>query len=152
MPPCSAPPSAKCANCQPRPRRRPRPSRGRCPGWRIRRRSARAVAPGWAPLRCVPPANGFAGRITCVTAAGFQHPVLRARAPYDLVFANILAGPLKRLAPEMAAHQRSGGVAILSGLLTRQAPGVLAVYRGWGYARIDRVPIGEWTTLVLRRD
>ncbi len=97
-------------------------------------------------------ANGFAGRITCVTAAGFQHPVLRARAPYDLVFANILAGPLKRLAPEMAAHQRSGGVAILSGLLTRQAPGVLAVYRGWGYARIDRVPIGEWTTLVLRRD
>ncbi|MER2507917.1 50S ribosomal protein L11 methyltransferase [Amaricoccus sp.] len=97
-------------------------------------------------------ANGFAGRIACVTAAGFRHPILRRRAPYDLVFANILAGPLKRLAPEMASHQTAGGVAILSGLLTRQAPAVLAVYRGWGYARIDRVPIGEWTTLVLRRN
>jgi ribosomal protein L11 methyltransferase len=94
-------------------------------------------------------ANGFA--IGCVTAPGLRHPRLRAGGPYDLIFANILAGPLRRLAPEIAAAQPSGGVAVLSGLLARQAPGVLAVYGGWGYRRIDAVRLGEWTTLVLRR-
>lgn len=96
-------------------------------------------------------ANGLGPRVRCVTAPGFLHPVLRSRAPFDLIFANILAAPLKRLAPDLAAHQAAGGVAILSGLLTRQAPSVLAVYRGWGYRPIDRVVIGEWTTLALRR-
>jgi ribosomal protein L11 methyltransferase len=94
-------------------------------------------------------ANGFA--IGCVTAPGLRHSRLRGGGPYDLVFANILAGPLRRLAPEIAAAQPSGGVAVLSGLLARQAPGVLAVYGGWGYRRIDAVRLGEWTTLVLRR-
>ncbi len=96
-------------------------------------------------------ANGFAGSIVCVTAAGFRHPRLMRGGPYGLIFANILAAPLKRLAPQMAAHQGRGGVAILSGLLARQAPGVTAVYAGWGYRRIDRVRIGDWMTLVLRR-
>ncbi|MBP7242310.1 50S ribosomal protein L11 methyltransferase [Amaricoccus sp.] len=94
-------------------------------------------------------ANGFRLGIGCVTAAGFRHTRLRRR--YDLVCANILAAPLRALAPQMAAHQPPGGVAVLSGLLARQAAGVLAVYRGWGYRRIDRIPIQDWTTLVLRR-
>jgi ribosomal protein L11 methyltransferase len=94
-------------------------------------------------------ANGFAAAIRCVTAAGFRHRALRGR--FDLVCANILAAPLRALAPDMARRQPPGGVAILSGLLTRQAAGVLAVYSGWGYRRIDRVRIGDWTTLVLRR-
>jgi ribosomal protein L11 methyltransferase len=96
-------------------------------------------------------ANGVAGRIACVTAAGFQHPRLRAGAPFDLVLANILAAPLKRLAPEAAAHQRRGGVAILSGLLARQAAAVAAVYRAWGYRRRETVRIGDWTTLMMER-
>lgn len=96
-------------------------------------------------------ANGFRGRIGCVTAAGFRHPRLMRGGPYGLIFANILAAPLRRLAPQLAAHQAPGGVAILSGLLARQAAGVLAVYGGWGYRRIDHVRIGEWMTLVLRR-
>lgn len=96
-------------------------------------------------------ANGFAGFVGCVTAAGFRHPRLMRGGRYDLVCANILAAPLKALAPDMARAQPAGGVAILSGLLTRQAAGVLAVYSGWGYRPIDRIAIGDWTTLVLRR-
>ena len=117
---------------------------------------ARAIASDIDPMATLTArenarANRLGDRILCLTAPGFNHPALARRAPFDLVFANILAAPLKRLAPDMARHQAPGGVAILAGLLTRQAPGVLAVYEGWGYRRIDRVAIGEWTTLVLRR-
>jgi ribosomal protein L11 methyltransferase len=96
-------------------------------------------------------ANGLAGRVACVTAAGFRHPRLRAGGPYDLIFANILAGPLRRLAGELARHHAAGGVAILSGILARQAAGVVAVYRGWGYRPADAVRIDGWSTLVLAR-
>lgn len=96
-------------------------------------------------------ANGLGARIACVTAAGFRHPLLARGGPYGLIFANILARPLMSLAPQLAGHQAPGGVAILSGLLARQAPAVLAVYEGWGYRRIDFERIGEWMTLVLRR-
>jgi ribosomal protein L11 methyltransferase len=116
----------------------------------------RAVAGDIDPLatataRANVAANGLADRVACVTAAGFRHPRLHGRAPYDLVFANILAGPLRRMAPELVAHQPPGGVAILSGILARQAAGVLATYRARGYAPAGTVRIGEWTTLVLRR-
>jgi ribosomal protein L11 methyltransferase len=104
-----------------------------------------------ATARANAAANGLAARVACVTAPGFRHPRLRAGAPYDLIFANILAGPLRRLAPAIAAHQAPGGIAILSGILARQAPGVLAVYRGWGYCTLAAPEPGEWKTLVLRR-
>lgn len=96
-------------------------------------------------------ANGFGGQIRCLTAAGFRHPQLAADGPYDLVFANILAGPLRALAPAMARHQSRGAIAILSGILARQAAGVVSVYRGWGYRPLRTVRLGEWTTLVLLR-
>jgi ribosomal protein L11 methyltransferase len=96
-------------------------------------------------------ANGLGGRVACVTAAGFRHQRLRAGAPFDLVFANILAGPLRRLAPELAALHAPGGVAILSGILARQAKGVAAVYRSLGYVPEAPIRIGEWVTLVLWR-
>jgi ribosomal protein L11 methyltransferase len=115
---------------------------------------ARAVAGDIDPVATVTAranvaANGVGGRVACVTAAGFRHPRLRRGGPYDLVFANILAGPLRRMAPELARAQAPGGVAILSGILARQAPGVLATYRGWGYRPRATVTIGEWRTLVL---
>ncbi len=84
-------------------------------------------------------------------AAGFRGALARARAPYDLIFANILAAPLKRLAPELARHLAPGGVAILSGLLIAQARGVEAVYAGHGFRREDRVELGEWASLMLRK-
>jgi ribosomal protein L11 methyltransferase len=96
-------------------------------------------------------ANRAAPRPRALRAAGFRHPALREGPAFDLVFANILARPLMALAPGMARRVAPGGVAILSGLLTRQAPAVEARYRAWGFRRRDRVVIGEWTTLALTR-
>ena len=95
--------------------------------------------------------NGLAGRIACVEAAGFDHAELAARAPFDVIFANILKGPLVDLAPDMAAHAAAGGVAILSGILTPQAEDVIAAYGAAGFALEHREIIGDWTTLTLRR-
>jgi ribosomal protein L11 methyltransferase len=95
--------------------------------------------------------NGLADRVECLEAAGFDHPRLSAAAPYDLVFANILKGPLIDLAPSMAAHIGSGGLAILSGLLAVQAADVLAAYAAAGFSLRTREDIGEWSTLVLTR-
>lgn len=94
-------------------------------------------------------ANGVAARVATVEAAGLRHPRLRAGAPYDLIFANILARPLVLLAPEIARHLSPGGVAVLSGLLDRQAAGVEAVYRGHGLHRVGRLSLAGWTSLAL---
>jgi ribosomal protein L11 methyltransferase len=95
--------------------------------------------------------NGLADRVICLEAAGFDHPVLAAAAPFDLVFANILKGPLIELAPSMAAHVVPGGTAILSGLLVVQAQSILDAYVACGFSQLEREDIGEWSTLVLRR-
>ena len=95
--------------------------------------------------------NGMEGRITCLEAAGFQSPVLAEAAPFDLVFANILKGPLIELAPDVAAHLAPGGIAILSGLLGVQADAVTRAYQDAGHDLLSRDDIGEWSTLVVRR-
>jgi ribosomal protein L11 methyltransferase len=97
-------------------------------------------------------ANRLTGRIRCVTATGFRHPALREAAPYDLILSNILASPLKRLAPDMASHLAPGGILVLSGILSRQAASVEAVYRAWGLARRDILRRGEWSVLTLRKE
>jgi ribosomal protein L11 methyltransferase len=94
-------------------------------------------------------ANGLAGRVNCVEAAGFDAPGLAAGAPYDLVFANILKGPLIALAPAMATHVSTGGFVILSGILNEQADEVAGVYARVGFNVTHREEIVEWTTLTL---
>ncbi|TDE39723.1 50S ribosomal protein L11 methyltransferase [Antarcticimicrobium sediminis] len=96
-------------------------------------------------------ANGMEGRVRCVEAAGFDHPELAALAPYDLIFANILKGPLVALAPDLAAHLRPEGYAILSGLLNEQAADVIEVYARSGVNLVKSEEIGDWTTLLLRK-
>jgi ribosomal protein L11 methyltransferase len=96
-------------------------------------------------------ANGLVGRVDCVESIGFDSPVVRAGAPFDLIFANILKGPLIELAPDMAAHLTAGGMAILSGLLVEQADDILEVYRAQGLALEVREDLGEWSALTLRR-
>jgi ribosomal protein L11 methyltransferase len=96
--------------------------------------------------------NDLAGRVECLEAAGFANPRLAAAAPFDLVFANILKGPLIELAPPMAAHTAPGGLIILSGLLVVQAEAITEAYLAAGFASQEREDIGEWSTLVLRRN
>jgi len=95
--------------------------------------------------------NALQGRIVCLEAAGFAHPDLASAAPYDLVFANILKGPLVELAPPMAAHLAQAGRIILSGLLVEQAEAITAAYVAAGFAPVSREDIGDWATLVLER-
>ena len=95
--------------------------------------------------------NGCAALVECVRAAGLSATRFRARAPFDLVFANILLGPLTRLAHPMRRVLAPGAHVVLSGLLAAQENAALAAYRPHGLRLVRRVPLGEWVTLVLAR-
>ena len=96
-------------------------------------------------------ANDLVGRVICLEAAGFGHADLLAKAPFDLVFANILKAPLVMLAPDMGKNIAPKGHAILSGILNEQADEVVAAYDATGFDVAHREEIGEWTTLTLTR-
>jgi ribosomal protein L11 methyltransferase len=95
--------------------------------------------------------NGAAARVRTIVATGLGHRLIDAGAPYDLVVANILAGPLVQMAPAIARHLRPGGSVILSGLLNEQRRRVAAMYRTQGLTLSRAIVLGEWTTLVLER-
>jgi ribosomal protein L11 methyltransferase len=90
--------------------------------------------------------------IEVVFARGFAAPAFRARKPFDLVLANILANPLKALALPMRQHLAPGATVILSGLLPAQANGVIAAYRAVGLVLVRRLEQEGWTSLLLRLD
>ena len=94
-------------------------------------------------------ANGLEGRVHCVEAAGFDHADLKAAAPFDLIFANILKGPLLALAEDLSAALKPGGYAILSGILNEQADEVIAHYAQNGINLSHKERIGDWMTLTL---
>ena len=96
-------------------------------------------------------ANGLAENVHVIEAAGFDHPDFAAARSFDLVFANILKGPLIALAPDMAGHISPGGHAILSGILNPQAGDVAECYETQGFKVISRREIGDWTTLVIEK-
>jgi len=100
--------------------------------------------------------NGFAlgaesGELTILTADGMDHPLLDARGPYDLILANILAGPLIELAPHFAAQLAPGGQLVLAGLLETQEPQVRAACRRAGLRLAERRVKGDWSILWLRK-
>jgi len=86
-----------------------------------------------------------------VIAQGLDHPLLRLSAPYDLLIANILAGPLVELAPTFAKAVSPGGSVLLAGLLETQEPGVRAAYRKAGLRLAGRMVRGDWSILWLRK-
>jgi len=91
------------------------------------------------------------GAIELAVAPGLEHSRLVARAPYDLLIANILAGPLIELAPGFAAAVAPGGQVILAGLTDQQADAVIAAYRRQGLMLVDRIDRGAWPSLRLRK-
>lgn len=95
--------------------------------------------------------NGVGHLVRCVAADGWRSPEITRRAPFDLVLCNILARPLKRMAGDLARHLAPGGIAILSGLLVRDAADVLAAHRAFELRQLRRVEVDGWATLVLRR-
>ncbi|WP_444460778.1 50S ribosomal protein L11 methyltransferase [Rhodobacter capsulatus] len=95
--------------------------------------------------------NDLAGRVICLQAACFAHPDLQAAAPFDLIFANILKGPLIALAPDMGRFCAESGLVILSGILIDQGDEVIAAYQAQGFRLVSRDNHGDWTTLVLSR-
>ena len=95
--------------------------------------------------------NGLPRRqVEVVLSQGYAHPAVRARHPYDLIFANILAGPLCGMACDQMAALAPQGWLILSGILNSQAVMVERRYAGTGARAVSRLRIGEWTTLVMR--
>jgi ribosomal protein L11 methyltransferase len=97
------------------------------------------------------PLGRIRGRVELAVAPGLAHPRLRARAPYDLIIANILAGPLIDLAPSIAEALDPGGRLILAGLLDSQAEKVATAYRRRGLMPAFRIVRGDWPTLVMRK-
>ena len=99
--------------------------------------------------------NGVASLCRFVTAIGLAAPELAQRAPYDLIVANILAGPLVELSESFAAATRRGGRVLLSGLLVEQADMVVSAYTHRDFALERHIDLetggAEWRTLLLRK-
>ena len=94
-------------------------------------------------------ANGVAPLIRAVTADGLTNPILAGGAPYDLLIANILAGPLTQLAPSIIRSLAPGAVLLLSGLLRNQEALVTSFYRSLRF--VGRHRMGPWSALVLEK-
>jgi ribosomal protein L11 methyltransferase len=90
------------------------------------------------------------GELLLGVADGMDSPILAARAPFDLIIANILAAPLIELAPDFAKALAPGGTVLLAGLLAGQADGVAAAYQSHGLTVRERRS-GEWPVLVCER-
>jgi ribosomal protein L11 methyltransferase len=95
--------------------------------------------------------NGVGALCRAVVSRGVENERLREGEPYDLVFANILAKPLRLLAPSLAAVMSADGEAIVSGLLLADVAGVLASWRARGFHLADRLDLEGWASLRLRR-
>ena len=95
--------------------------------------------------------NRTAPWITFVRATGTSGTVVTDAAPYDLIFANILLGPLVKLAVKLRGLAAPGAHVVLSGLLPEHASAALAIYRAQGLDLERRIQIEGWTTLVLHR-
>lgn len=95
--------------------------------------------------------NEVRNHVRVIRATGFAAPDFGQAGPFDLVLANILANPLRQLSGPMSRHLAPGGRVILSGLLTHQAPAVIAAYRARGLMPLKHLRIEGWSSLLLRK-
>lgn len=96
-------------------------------------------------------ANGAGDYVTSIHAESFDHPAFVERGPFNLIVANILAGPLVQLAGDVRAHLADGGVVVLSGLMTHEEPTVRDAYLAQGLTLVSARQLDGWSTLVLKR-
>jgi ribosomal protein L11 methyltransferase len=95
--------------------------------------------------------NRAAPLFAATTASGVGAGIIRSGGPYDLIFANILEAPLRRMSAPLSALLAPAGRLILSGLLQAHAPGVIAAYRRQGLRLQTRLTLDGWVTLIMRR-
>jgi len=95
--------------------------------------------------------NEVGQHVRVIRATGFAAPDFARAGPFDLVLANILANPLRQLAGPMVRHLAPGARVILSGLLTHQAPAVIAAYRARGLVPLRHLRIEGWSSLLLKK-
>ncbi|WGD54480.1 50S ribosomal protein L11 methyltransferase [Bradyrhizobium sp. CB1650] len=95
--------------------------------------------------------NEVGNHVRVIRATGFAAPDFAGCGPFDLVLANILANPLRQLANPMTRNLAPGARVILSGLLTHQAPAVIAAYRARGLVPLRHLRIDGWSSLLLRK-
>ena len=93
--------------------------------------------------------NGVGKLIVAIEATGVTHPTIAGNAPYDMIVANILAGPLMALAPAMGKVADRGATIILSGILEHQARGVINAYQRQGMILVEKLQRKDWSTLIL---
>lgn len=96
-------------------------------------------------------ANGLREYLRAALGNGYRSSIVRLNKPYDLIMANIFAGPLCRMAHDLKQHVQPGGMAILSGLLTCQSNQVIAAHRMQGLRLLRHMKLGEWSVLALIR-
>ncbi len=102
-----------------------------------------------AVSEAVAEANGVSGSVRICQSDGFAASETGEGAPYDLICANILANPLRQMAPELVRHLAPQGIAILSGLLASQEAEIVETYGDAGLRTVDHIRLGEWSTLLL---
>jgi ribosomal protein L11 methyltransferase len=95
--------------------------------------------------------NGEAARIRAVSSAGYAAAAVKRGGPYDLIVANILARPLVKMAAQARRNLAVGGYLVLAGLLTRDWRYVYGAHRMQGLRLVDRIAVGDWSTLVFKR-
>ena len=95
--------------------------------------------------------NRVGDLVVALDGDGYGDQAIARGAPYDLIVANILAGPLIDMAPDLARHLAPRGRAVVAGLLARQADAVIAAHGDAGLTLVRGIPLGDWRTLVFGR-
>ena len=94
--------------------------------------------------------HGLEHCIKIIRSDGFNHPLIRERAPYDLIICNLLAEPITAWAPQMQSHLADKGICLLSGILAWLAPPLEETYRRLGFEVIHTIERSPWVTYVMR--
>lgn len=95
--------------------------------------------------------NNVSELIEAAVGDGYKTSLCLSNAPFDLIIANILPGPLKAMAPDMFPCLADEGYLILSGILHEKAESVIEVHNALGLSLVERIEIGDWTSLTYKK-